>query len=464
MKFDKNFQIVRRFFSSKINNAKVENLIGHEIKLFTKSHPKSESIFNETRKNFIDGVPMNWMIKWTGKYPIFISEAKGSRLTDVDGQTYVDFCLGDTGAMTGHGPRITTERLKAQLDKGFTTMLPIEELSFIGKELENRFYLPYWQICISATDANRFSLRIARSITKRQLAVVMNYCYHGTVDETLATVRNGNVAPRDGNLGPQVCPSQTTRVVDFNNIKQLEDSLKDGKVACVLMEPAMTNIGIILPEAGYLEAVRELTKKYKTILIFDETHTISTSHRGYCGKYGPVPDMLTIGKAIGAGIPAAAYGMSSEIAHKLKEVLDYETCDTSGIGGTLSGNPMSVVAMKSSLENILTEKNYEKMTELATILSNDIKSIINKYQLPWCVVQLGCRVEYWFCDKEPNNGTLAAKAHDPLLFKFMHLFFLNRGILITPFHNMVLVSPNTSIEDIKLHGKVFEDAVKKLLN
>jgi glutamate-1-semialdehyde 2,1-aminomutase len=447
-----------------INRNRIENLLEKETNYFVQQHPKSATLHKEAEKNFIDGVPMNWMVKWPGKYPLFMTQANGSRLIDVDNHTFVDFCLGDTGAMTGHCPSLITDKLKAQFDKGFTTMLPIAEVNSVGKALEKRFKLPYWQICISATDANRFALRIARGITKRQYVVTFNYCYHGTVDETLATLdENRNVIPRAGNLGPQVSPVHTTRVVEFNNIDDLENALKDEQVACVLMEPAMTNIGIILPEPGYLEKVRELTKKYGTVLIFDETHTISASPSGYSGKYGPLPDMLTIGKAIGAGIPAGTYGMSAEVAQRFKNTIDYENCDTSGIGGTLSGNPLSVIAIKASLEHILTEENYKIMIEMATVLGKDIQKIIDAYNLPWCVVQLGCRVEYWFCKSVPRNGSGAAAAHDPLLYKYMHLFCLNRGILITPFHNMVLISPNTTYEDIDHHTEVFKEAVEYLV-
>ena len=448
-----------------IDSKRVEDLIEQETTLFYNSHPKSSKLHNEALSNYIDGVQMPWMVKWPGRFPIFINEARGSSLIDVDENSYIDFCLGDTGAMTGHAPSLVTDKLKAQLDKGFTTMLPIREINCIGKLLEERFHLPYWQLCISATDANRFALRIARGITKRKYVVVMNYCYHGTVDETLATRdSDGTVRPRDGNLGPQTCPSNTTRVVEFNDLQDMENALKDEQVACVLMEPAMTNIGIILPEPGYLEAVRELTKKYGTILILDETHTISTSHCGYSGKHGPLPDMLTIGKAVGAGIPAGTYGMSAEIAQRYKEAIDYESCDVNGIGGTLSGNPLSVIAIKASLENILTEENYKEMLRLATDLSKEIQDIIDEYKLPWCVVQLGCRVEYWFCPEVPKNGSTAAAAHNPLLYKYMHLFCLNRGILITPFHNMVLISPNSTIDDVHKHTQVFKEAVQYLLS
>ncbi len=404
-------------------------------------------------------------VKWPGSFPIFISQAKGSVITDVDGLAYIDFCLGDTGAMTGHSPSLVTDKLKAQIDRGFTTMLPVAEVNWVGEELKRRFKLPFWQICISATDANRFSLRIARAITKRPYVVVNNYCYHGTVDETFATLdTNGKTIMRQGSLGPQTCPSNTTRVVEYNDIDGLENALKDGQVACVLMEPCMTNIGIILPQPDYLAAVRQVTKKYGTLLILDETHCISAGPSGYTGKYGLAPDFLTIGKAIGAGIPAGAYGMTNEVAERFKTTIDYENCDVCGIGGTLSGNPLSIVAIKSSLQHILTEENFEYMIDLATELKQETQRVIDDYKMPWSVVQLGCRVEFWFCDQVPKNGLEAAFYHDSNLFKYIHLFFINRGILITPFHNMLLISPNTTKENVKQYAVVFRQAVEALIS
>lgn len=446
-----------------LNRLKLDNLLRVEERQFLDRHPKSYALYQRARKSLHGGVPMLWMIRWAGSFPIFVEKGFGGHFTDVDGNQYIDFCLGDTGAMTGHAPRATVEAITFQAQKGITYMLPTEDVIWVGEELQRRFGLPYWQFTLTATDANRFAIRMARQITGRPTILVYNYCYHGTVDETFITLNNGVPGPRRGNLGPPVNPVETTKVIEFNDIEALETALAPGDVACVLAEPVMTNIGIIHPEPGYHDALREITQRTGTFLIIDETHTICTGPGGYTGAYRLEPDFLTIGKPLAGGVPAAVYGFTQEVAERFQTNLKLEDADVGGIGGTLAGNALSIAAMRATLEHVLTPEAYSHSIGLATRFAEGVEDIITEMKLPWIVKRLGCRVEYWFREKAPRNGGEANAAVDSELDRYMHLYALNRGILMTPFHNMALISPETTQGDIDYHTLVFRRAVKDLL-
>lgn len=446
-----------------IDRAKLDELLKKEEATFREKHPKSFELFEKAKNHLLGGVPMNWMIKWASPYPVFVKEAKGAHFKDVDGNDYIDLCLGDTGAMTGHSPEQSTSAIIEQIQKGITFMLPTENSLWVGEELHKRFGLKYWQFTLTATDANRFALRLARQITGRPYVLVFNWCYHGTVDESFITLVDGKPQARKGNCGPQIDPVNTTKVVEFNDIDALEKALAPGDVACVLAEPVMTNIGIVHPSPGFLDALRELTRKTGTILILDETHTICTGPGGYTGTHKLTPDMMTLGKPIGSGIPGAVYGCTEEIAQRIQSKSKVEDCDTSGIGGTLAGNALSIAAMRATLEKVLTQEAYAKTIPLCDRFVKGVEDAIAEYKLPWIVQQLGCRAEYWFREKPPSNGGEAAASGDYELDRYMHLAALNRGILMTPFHNMALMSPATSEADVDYHTKVFRESVEQLL-
>ncbi len=446
-----------------IDRNKLTQLLESEEHLFRKNHPKSFELYQRARKSLHGGVPMLWMIRWAGSFPVFVKEAKGAHFTDVDGHDYIDFCLGDTGAMTGHGPEATVRAITEQVQKGITLMLPFEDVIWVGEELQRRFKLPYWQFALTATDANRFVLRMARLISGRRKILVFNYCYHGSVDETFITMdEEGTPMPRPNNMGPQIDPRETSKVIEFNDIGALETALSARDVAAVLAEPAMTNIGIIHPEPGYHEALRELTRKYGTYLIIDETHTICAGRGGYSAAHGLEPDFLTLGKPLAGGVPAAIYGFTEEVSQAFSGKLALEDSDVGGIGGTLAGNALSIAAMKATLQHVLTEEFYAKAIVLQEQFTAGVEAVIKEFELPWIVKRLGNRSEYWFRPRPPKNGGEAHAAVDPELDRYMHLFALNRGILLTPFHNMALISPETTQEDVDHHTKVFREAVISL--
>src|SRR6478752_6707698 len=446
-----------------IDRQRLKSLMQREQQRFVSERPKSKALFERAGKSLLAGVPMNWMVKWAGAFPPFVREAQGADFFGVDGHRYVDFCLGDTGAMTGHSPSPTVRAAEEQMRRGITLMLPVEDAIFVAEELQKRFALPYWQFALTATDANRFSIRLCRQITGRPKILVFNWCYHGTVDETfIHLAANGTAGPRPGNIGPPVNPTVTTTVVEFNDIPALEQALAVGDVACVLAEPAMTNVGIVHPQPGYHKALRELTRKYETLLIIDETHTICAGPGGYTRAENLEPDVIVFGKAIGAGIPGAAYGFSHEIADRIVARQELENCDVGGIGGTLAGNALSVAAMRATLSKVLTKEAFDRMIPMAERWTAGVAQAIADADLPWHVTRLGCRAEYMF-GPEPKTGTQAHDGMDFELERFMHLYAMNRGILLTPFHNMALMCPQTEPEDVDKHTRVFRECVRELV-
>ena len=447
-----------------IAESRIAELMKSEVQRFIDQHPESQAVANQSHSSLLAGVPMPWMKRWAGPFPVVADRAEGGRIFDIDGNKYVDFCLGDTGSMTGHANAPISQAISLQAQRGFTTMLPSSDISWVANHLAERFRMSKWQFCLSATDANRFSLRIARALSGKPKIVVNDWCYHGTVDETLVILdEEGQTVSRPGAIGPQVDPGTTTLAVPFNDLDAMERALATGEVACVLMEPALTNIGIVLPQPGYLEGVRRLTKQYGVILILDETHTICAGPQGASRLWGIDADMLVIGKTIGGGIPVAAYGMSSEVAVKVEALMHGHDLDVSGIGGTLSGSALAGAAIRATLTHALRQEDFDIAIPLATRWSTGVQAIIDQHGLPWTVQQLGCRAEYWFSE-HPQNGAQAAASVNDGLESFMHLYALNRGILLTPFHNMALMTPFHSEDDVDLHTSVFSDCVRELVS
>lgn len=446
----------------KIERSRIKELLAKEEKQFVKEHPRSEALFKRAKSVLLAGVPMHWMTRWAGPYPIFVEKGWGNHVLDVDGHQYLDFCLGDTGSMFGHSPKAVVDAVAKQVRNGITMMLPTEDSIWVGEELGRRFGLPYWQIAMTATDANRYSIRLAREATGRKKVLVMSGCYHGSVDEALVTLDKGKTVLRIGNKGAPVDPILTSKAVEFNDVNALERALKPEDVACVLAEPAMTNHGIILPDPGYHDDLRRLTRKYDTLLIMDETHTLCCGIGGYIREYGLKPDMITIGKPLAGGVPVAAYGINQHVADLVIEHMANDE-DESGVGGTLSGNALAIAAMKATLQKVYTQKNFDKMTPLAVRFHKGIADTIKEERLPWQVTRLGIRIEYSFMPKAPRNGAEVDAHQDAELEKLMHLMGLNRGILMTPFHNMALISPYTTRKDVDIHTEMFRESVAELL-
>lgn len=448
-----------------IDRERLKQLIESERAVFLSRNQKSKELYDSS-KNLFGRVPMTWMNKWVGGFPLYLDTAKGNIVTDVDGHTYVDFALGDTGAMTGHSPKPT---VTAALDRfgergGASTVMPTSEAQEVGRLLTERFGLPLWSFTLSATDANRWAIRLARMITGKSKVLAFSYAYHGTVDEMFAVMTpDGETVPRPGGVGAPGRITETTRAAEFNDLESVERALAHGDVAVIVTEPAMTNIGIVLPKPGFLEGLRELATKYGALLLIDETHTFSVSHGGATRAWNLKPDIFTIGKCLGSGIPCGAYGISREVEALIESRRnDADLIDVGGIGGTLAGNCLSIAAMRATLEEVLTPEVFDHMIPLATRFTEGVNQTIEKYNLPWSISQLGARAEYRFINPAPENGTAAAASQDDDLDVYLHLFMLNRGVMMTPFHNMALMCPNTTVEQVDLHTQLFEEAAKAL--
>jgi glutamate-1-semialdehyde 2,1-aminomutase len=427
----------------------VEALLKREKNLFIQRNSKSKALADKAARNWLLGVPMHWMIDWGTPFPLFVARANGVDITDVDGNAYVDFCLGDTGAMFGHSPPAVVEALRNEAANGLTTMLPSEDAAEVGALLEDRFGLPFWQITATASDANRAVLRWARAITGRKHILVFNHCYHGCVDDTFVTADDGRVKMVDGLIGEPRDLTSFTRVIEFNDVAALERALAGRDVACVLAEPVMTNVGMVLPDPGFLETLRELTKKTGTLLILDETHTLSSGPGGYSGAHGLMPDGLVFGKPIAGGVPAAAYGFSADVMQQISSYLGNRQGGRSGIGTTLSGSKIQLALIKAVLTHYFTEASFAPLLRLAELLERTIREIIIKHGVDWHVTRVGARVEFMCSPDRPRNGYEASKIIHRPIDEAVHHFLLNRGVVITPFHNMMLICPATTEHHVR---------------
>jgi glutamate-1-semialdehyde 2,1-aminomutase len=448
-----------------IDRERLAVLIARERGQYAAAHPRSQRAFAESGRHLLGGVPMTWMRMWPGGFPLYLATAHGARLTDLDGNIFSDFCLGDTGAMAGHSPGPVQAAVAQRYSElgGATTMLPTTDADWVAAELARRFGPSHWSFTLSATDANRWALRLVRQITARPKVLVYSYCYHGSVDESFIIATPEGPRSRPGNTGAPVDPTLTTRVVEFNHTDALARELASGDVAAVLMEPALTNIGIVLPEPGYLAAVRDLTRQHGTLLINDETHTFSAGPGGCTKAWDLEPDLVTIGKSIGGGIPCGAFGLSAELADQILADTSADILDTGGVGGTLAGNALSVAAMRATLEQVLTDDAFAGMIALADRFTAGVREVIASHALAWNIVQLGARAEYRFCPRPPRSGGASAAAADEALDEYLHLYLANRGVLITPFHNMALMCPATTGADVDMHTELFAAAADELL-
>ena len=446
-----------------IDRQRARALFEQERATFAERMPRSQQLSAQASEHLLFGVPLHWMNDWSTPFSLYVDAAQGAHFTDVDGHEYVDFCLGDTGAMFGHAPGPVADALCEQVRRGFTTMLPSEDAVWVSKELARRFGLPFWQFAMTASDANRFVIRWARAATGRSKILIFNGCYHGTVDDVFVDLQAGKPTQRDSLLGQVYDLTQHTKVIEFNDLEALEDALRDGDVACVLAEPAMTNIGMVLPQPGYWEAAQKIIRKHGTLLAIDETHTISTGPGGYTRRYGLTPDLFVLGKPVGGGVPCAVYGFSADIADRAQQAKRNAPPGHSGIGTTLTANMLAMAAMRATLSEVMTEEAYAHMFGLAERLAGGLREAIAQHGLPWCVTQVGARTEFQFTPTPPRNGTEAEGILDAELEQTLHLYLLNRGLLITPFHNMILVCPQTTEAEVDRLVATFGEALARLV-
>jgi glutamate-1-semialdehyde 2,1-aminomutase len=441
----------------------LDELLDREQRRFIDEHPQAGSRHVAARAHWLNGVPMQWMTDWQLPAPLIVREASGATLTDIDGHEYADFCLGDTGAMFGHSPPAIAEALRQQATRGFTCMLPSEHTLRAGELLAERFGLPCWQITQTATDANRAVLRWARALTGRQRILVFDGCYHGSLEDTLVRLEGNRVVTRPGQIGQVADFASHARVVEFNDLRALELALSDGQVACVLAEPVMTNAGMVLPQVDFWKQARELCSRYQTLLAIDETHTLSSGPRGHAHRIGLKADFLIVGKAIAGGVPTAVYGFTAELAQRMEHLVATKPAGHSGMGTTLAANALATAALVANLEHVMTEAAYDHMLQLSSTLAEGLKQGIASRALPWHVTSVGARSELIFTANPPRTARESLAASSPALERLLHLYLLNRGVLVTPFHNMMLVSPATSREQVDLLLAGFQQFIAESL-
>lgn len=433
---------------SHIDRARLHAAAQHEREAFLRARPRSVEWARRSAPRFLFGVPMHWMRDWPTPSPLFVESAAGNRLRCADGHDYLDFCLGDTGAMFGHSPPPVARAIAEQAAAGLTTMLPGLALPEVGAGLAAVFGLPRWQLCLSATDANRFMLRWARAVTARPRVLVFDGCYHGTVDDTLVDMAaDGTTVTRASLLGQVHDLSRGTIVVPFNDIGAVRHALDRGDVAAVLTEPALTNCGLVLPEPGFLTQLQAACQRHGTLLVLDETHTLSTGLGGYARTHGLAPDAVVVGKAVAGGLPCAVYGFTDDLATRMADAKEAAAPGHSGIGTTLSANLLSLAALRATLQHVMTSAAHEAMEAVAARLQAALQRIIAQRELAWSVTRLGARMELQFTPTPPRDAAQARAAMDDELQAVLHLAMLNRGIVLTPFHGMLLVPPMAHAAD-----------------
>lgn len=415
-----------------------------EAAIYQAARSKTRKALAQGADAYLDGVPMHWMKDWPMPFPMLVAKAQGARIEDIDGHRLDDFCLGDTGSMFGHSPKPVAKAIRAQAGRGLTYMLPSEAALKAGHLLTDRFGPMRWQIATTATDANRFALRVARAVTGRPKVLVFNGCYHGTLDDTMVELHDGQTAARAGLVGQVADLTKTAVVCEFNDLAAVEAALASGEVAAILTEPVMTNSCMVLPDAGFHDGLRTLTRRHGALLIIDETHTISSGLGGYSRVHSLSPDMFVVGKCVAGGMPTAVWGMTEDVAARFAAYNAQRPAGHSGMGTTLSANPMQFACLAATLSEVMTEKAYARMEKGAARLSKGLRRAIEKHGAPWHVVRVGARVEFICAPGPLKNGAEAAHAHAPALEAAIHLALVNRGCLIAPFHNMMLVSPATT--------------------
>ncbi len=441
---------------------RLARLAERESRRFAASRPRSRAALDAGAAPFLDRVPMHWMKDWPMPFPLVVSRAEGARLEDLDGFGIDDFCLGDTGSMFGHSPAPVAKAIRQQARRGLTYMLPTEDAFQAGRLLTERFGDFRWQIATTATDANRFALRVARAVTGRPKVLVFNGCYHGTVDDCMVSLDHGHTVNRPGLVGQVTDLSTLATSVEFNDLAAVEAALATGQIAAVLTEPVMTNSCMVLPQPGFLDGLRALTQAHGALLIIDETHTMSTGLGGYTRTHGLDPDIFVAGKCVAGGMPTAVWGLRPAVAARFAAYNDTRAAGHSGMGTTLSANPMQFACLRATLAEVMTADAYAHMEKGAARLEQGLAATIARHKAPWHVVRVGARVEFICAPGPLQNGTEAAAAHQPQVESVIHTMLLNRGCLIAPFHNMMLVSPATKKRQIDHLIAAFDEALADL--
>jgi len=386
---------------------------------FRRDRPRSLAMLSRARAHMPNGTPMAWMAS-EYEQPVYIDHGQGAGFTDLDGFTYVDFNASDMAMFCGHANPAIVAAVVAQAARSTQFLLPTEASVEVAEELARRYPLQHWQFTLSATQANTEAIRLARAVTGREVVVLFEGHYHGHFEEGLVDLADGQARTVQRGLSRGI--TGRVRIAQFNDPSTLRTALEPGDVALVLTEPAMTNgIHLLLPEPGWHEALRELTRQHGTVLAIDETHTHVVGPGGATGMWQLEPDVVTIGKAVAGGLPLGAYGVTAELGDQLDVARNVAT------GGTLFGNPLCAAAARAALTQVLLPEAYQHTTALGGELADGIGQAIAAAGLPWTAIRFGPRTGQWY-GPMPRTGAQAHALADGQLTRLIRIWLANRGI------------------------------------
>ena len=412
----------------RLDLGKLDSLREREVARFRARIPRSRALYEQSRRLMPSGVPSSWMAAFYPGTEIFVSRGAGARFEDVDGNSYLDMTQSDLSMVCGFGPEAVTRAVAQRFAAGSHFLLPTEDAIAVCGLLASRFGMPFWQFTLSASAANTEAIRIARLATGRDKVLLFAGKYHGHIDETLVTVKAEVGEP--GHHGLPRGVEQHTIIVPFNDLDAVEAALRQGDVACILAEPVMTNMGVIHPDDGFLSNLRALTRRMGALLIIDETHTQVAAFGGFTRAWRLEPDILTLGKCVGGGVPIGAYGLTAELSDLVERNTEPRVVDgkTLAIGGTTYGNALNMAAARAALESVLTEAGYERVARLGAVLADGIDRLIAQRDLPWRAYRLGNRSGICLDRTLPRNAAEAARCVSNPLNHAMRPFMANRGI------------------------------------
>jgi glutamate-1-semialdehyde 2,1-aminomutase len=450
---------------SGIDGERVRALLEDENARFVAERPRSMTLLERARGSMPRGVPMSWMDDLYEHPPVWVSDGEGAYFTDVDGHRYLDMYVADMSAFCGHAPAAVIEAVSARIARGNQFLLPSEDAIDVAEHLATRYGLPQWQFTSSATQANTEVIRIAREMTGRGRILLFDGKYHGEAEATLVVLEDGKVVPEMRGLPGWI--TGEARVVPFNDVAALQAALAADDVALVLAEPAMTNAGLLLPEEGFHDALRRLTREHGTLLALDETHSLVCSYGGLTQKWGLDPDMLVVGKSIAAGVPLAAYGMRTEIASLIappeqSRVVSGVVVGEVSTGGTLFANALSMAAGRAALLDVLTEDAFEHTGRLGERMASGLREAIALAGVAWSVAQTGGHAYYFFAPAPPGDAAGSRAADDSELRALIRVFMANRGVWESGWWLGPTVSVSHDESDVDRYVELFGEFLREV--
>ncbi len=446
-----------------LDRSKLRAFEKDEVQRFQQKIPKSRALFQESRSVMPSGVPAAWMAAFYPGTEMFIAKGSGCYFEDVDGNKFLDMTQCDLSMVCGFGPEPVARAVAKQFSAGSHFLLPTEDAIATSRLLADRYHLPFWQYTLSASVANSEAIRISRYATGREKVLIFQGKYHGHIDETLVSADAERLVPDQLGLPKNV--TEGTVVVPFNDLEVVEKPLKRGDIACVLTEPVLTNVGVVLPDDGFHSGLRDLTRKYETILIIDETHTQAAAYGGFTNTWQLEPDILTLGKCVGGGVPFGAYGLSQDLG---KVVEDSQTTEADGrkniaLGGTMFGNALNMAAARAALEHVLTKSGYERIQALAGKLADGIDEAIKSHDLPWGTFRLGNRSGVCLSKTFPRNAAQARKCINRNFNYATRAFMANRGIWEPVYVHGPSISFAHSENDVEIYLSAFNELLDRMV-